>query len=191
MVQAKAVQPLPDDLSALAEIVLSVAGTGTPMDAARGRLQTELAKRRFDSVRAYAGSLTEDPAQAGDFYLAADGIRADWAEPLLLMFRFGAVATRDRFANPLLALDLQLSGARKVGLKAYSFSSRDHDTVGAFAKEVSPVFLPRPQRALPAVATGNRHPEISLPAAFAAFGTILEKFGATGRPPSSFRPRAR
>ena len=178
MVQAKAVQPLPDDLSALAEIVLSVAGTGTLMDAARGRLQAELAKRRFDSVRAYAGSLTEDPAQAGDFYLAADGIRADWAEPLLLMFRSGAVATRDRFANPLLALDLQLSGARKAGLKAYSFSSRDHDTVGAFAKEVAPVFLPRPQRALPAIATGNRHPEISLPAAFTAFGTILEKFGA-------------
>ena len=43
---------------------------------------------------------------------------------------------------------------------------------------MEPAFLPRPQRALPAIATGNRHPEISLPAAFTAFGTVLEKFGA-------------
>lgn len=38
-------------------------------------------------------------------------------------------------------------------------------------------FLPRPQRERPAIAVGNRHPEISLPAAFDAFREILEKTG--------------
>jgi hypothetical protein len=42
---------------------------------------------------------------------------------------------------------------------------------------IDPVFLPRPQRDLPAVAVGNRHPEISLPAAFEAFRRILERHG--------------
>ena len=37
--------------------------------------------------------------------------------------------------------------------------------------------MPRPQRALPAIAVGNRHPEISLPAAFEAFREILKKTG--------------
>ena len=98
------------------------------------------------------------------------------SQPLLLQFSSGPggppadlrIRSGREFAS---------SGGREVGLKAYSFSSRDHETIGAFAREVAPAFLPRPQRALPAIATGNRHPEISLPAAFAAFGTILEKFG--------------
>jgi len=38
-------------------------------------------------------------------------------------------------------------------------------------------FLPRPQVALPAVAVGNRHPEVSLPAAFEAFRQIQGKTG--------------
>lgn len=38
-------------------------------------------------------------------------------------------------------------------------------------------FLPRPQRERPAIAVGNRHPEISLPAAFDAFREILDKTG--------------
>ena len=35
----------------------------------------------------------------------------------------------------------------------------------------------RPQGARPAIAVGNRHPQISLPAAFEAFRTILKKTG--------------
>src|SRR5207302_405902 len=37
--------------------------------------------------------------------------------------------------------------------------------------------LPRPQGARPAIAVGNRHPEISLPAAFEAFRTIFKTTG--------------
>jgi hypothetical protein len=177
MAQGKAVQPRPDELLALAEQVLSLGASGKLTDEARTRLQSELAKRRFTSLRVYAGSLEEDPAEAGHYYLAVDAIDANSVQPLLLMFRSGPVATSGRFANPLLAMHMHPPGGREVGLKGYSFSSYDHDAIGKFVREVAPVFLPRPQRALPAIATGNRHPEISLPAAFTAFGTILEKFG--------------
>jgi hypothetical protein len=178
MAQGKLVSPRPDELLALAELVVAIAGSGKLTDESRARLQSELAKRTFASIRAYAGSLVEDPAQAGHNYLAVDAIDANSVQPLLLAFRSGPAATLDRFANPLWEESLHLSSSREVGLKAYSFSSYDHDAISLFAREVAPVFLPRPQRALPAIATGNRHPEISLPAAFAAFGTILEKFGA-------------
>ncbi len=177
MDQGKAVQPREDETLALAELVLSIAGSEKLTDEVREHLHTELAKRRFSILRAYAGSLEEDPTEAGHYYLAVDAIGANAVRPLLLMFCSGPVAASRRFANPLLAMHLHLPGGREVGVKGYAFSSYDHDAISLFAREVAPVFLPRPQRALPAIAVGNRHPEISLPAAFAAFGTILEKFG--------------
>jgi len=177
MSQGKAVQPRLGELVALAEQVLAVAGSGKLTDASRARLQTELAKLGFTSLRAYAGSLVEDPALVGQYYLAVDAVSANSIQPLLLMFCSRPGAPSGRFANPSREESLHLPGGREVGLKVYSFTSRDHDAIGVFAREVGPVFLPRPQRGLPAIATGNRHPEISLPAAFVAFGTILEKFG--------------
>jgi hypothetical protein len=178
MTQRKTVQVKPDELLALAEQVLGLAGSGELTDGARARWQLELAKHNFTSLRAYAGSLVEDPAQAGHYYLAVDATGGNSVQPLLLMFHSGPVATSRRFADPLLALHLHLPGGQEVGVEGYSFTSYDHDALGVFARGVAPEFLPRPQRALPAIATGNRHPEITLPAAFAAFGTILEKFGA-------------
>ena len=59
----------------------------------------------------------------------------------------------------------------------YRFSSKDHDNIRAFAEKIDRAFLPRPQRQLPAIAAGNRHPEISLPAVFEAFGDILRRTG--------------
>jgi len=53
-----------------------------------------------------------------------------------------------------------------------AFGPRDRDAVREFAERVDRAFLPRPQRERPAVAVGNRHPEVSLPAAFEAFGRI-------------------
>ena len=53
----------------------------------------------------------------------------------------------------------------------------DREQVLSFAQGVNPAFLPRPQGALAAIAVGNRHPEISLPAAFEAFRILLKKTG--------------
>jgi len=59
----------------------------------------------------------------------------------------------------------------------YKFGPADHENIRAFAERIDRSFLPRPQRELPAIAAGNRHPEISLPAVFEAFGDILHRTG--------------
>jgi hypothetical protein len=51
------------------------------------------------------------------------------------------------------------------------------DILRQFPENVDPVFFPRPQRERPAIAVGNRHPEVSLPAAFEAFDSILKSTG--------------
>ena len=60
----------------------------------------------------------------------------------------------------------------------YPFGPTDRENIRAFAERIDRAFLPRPQRAEPAIAAGNRHPEVSLPAMFDAFHAI---FDATGK----------
>ncbi len=59
----------------------------------------------------------------------------------------------------------------------YAFGPFDHSNIEAFAERIDRRFLPRPQRAEPAIAAGNRHPEISLPAVFDAFREIFDDTG--------------
>jgi hypothetical protein len=59
----------------------------------------------------------------------------------------------------------------------YAFSPSDDANLQAFVDRVDHSFLPRPQRDEPAIAAGNRHPEISLPAVFDAFQTIQRETG--------------
>ena len=61
----------------------------------------------------------------------------------------------------------------EVTVYLYPFSSKDRDNIAAFAHRIDTTFLPRPQGDLPAIACGNRHPEVSLPALFDAFREIL------------------
>ncbi len=92
-------------------------------------------------------SLERDPEDPSSFYVAADD-----PTPRLLH------VTRN-------------------GIEPRPFGSTDREQVRWFAERVNPAFLPRPQAALPAVAVGNRHPEVSLPAAFEAFREIQQKTG--------------
>jgi hypothetical protein len=102
---------------------------------------------RSGTLRLLPASLERDPADPSAYYIAADG-------PASQLLR----VTRDHIG-------------------ATPFASTDRESVRWFALQVNRAFLPRPQRALPAIAVGNRHPEISLPAAFEAFRTILKKTG--------------
>ncbi len=63
------------------------------------------------------------------------------------------------------------------GTYLYSFGSKDRANIRAFAEQIDRSFLPRPQGALPAIAAGNRHPEVSLPAVFQAFDDIRATSG--------------
>ncbi len=64
-----------------------------------------------------------------------------------------------------------------VTVYLYPFGPKERANVAAFAHNVDTSFLPRPQRDLPAIASGNRHPEVSLPAVFDAFRDILHDTG--------------
>src|SRR5437867_6768804 len=85
--------------------------------------------------RLYYRSLTRDPHAPDVFYLAAD------------LDRPGLLRCSPQHVQVL------------------PFAPTDREAVRNFAERIDTAFLPRPQRDQPAVAVGNRHPEISLPAA--------------------------
>ncbi len=175
---AKSVPLKSDELSALSEQVFAITRGGKLTDESRAHLRKDLESHDFLGVRAYAGSLSEDPANAGHYYLAADLLDHQTIQPALLLVRFGAAASYPRFLNPLFSVQTKSPRGKEGIMEGYAFASTDHAPIATFARDIAPVFLPRPQRALPAIAAGNRHPEISLPAAFAAFQTIQERFHA-------------
>jgi hypothetical protein len=81
------------------------------------------------------------------------------------------------FPKSILIGRMTPTGTREVVVNAVPFASHDSEAIHKFANEVDPAFLPRPQGAQAAVAVGNRHPEVSLPAAFDAFAKLLKSTG--------------
>jgi tagaturonate epimerase len=133
--------------SALAALILDSAANQPLTDELRARLAKRAADLKLDGVRPLLSSLERDPADPAAYYVAADG------------------------PPP------QLLHVSRAGVEARPFAASDRESVRWFAEKVNRAFLPRPQRALAAIAVGNRHPEISLPAAFQAFREILAKRG--------------
>jgi hypothetical protein len=116
-----------------------------------------------DSITFHPHSL----AQAGDaWFLAID----DHDSPLLV--QFGGAAPVSGLSEPIHRFHLN-----GIDVFVYPFASTDHGNIAAFAEHIDRAFLPRPQRAQPAIAAGNRHPEISLPAVFEAYREILAERG--------------
>ena len=129
----------------------------------RELIANQLAELPATSVFFYSRSL----AQAeGAWFLAID----DHDSPLLV--QFGGAPCACGLSEPLRRLSINGAGAF-----VYPFASTDHGNIAAFAEHIDRTFLPRPQRAQPAIAAGNRHPEISLPAVFEAFREILTDRG--------------
>ena len=125
--------------------------TGTAGQPLTDELRADLAERaaglQIEGARPLMASLERDPADPSSYYVAADG------------------------PSP------QLLHVSRKGVEARPFASTDQESIRWFAETVNRAFLPRPQRDLPAIAVGNRHPEVSLPAAFEAFRLILKKTG--------------
>ena len=146
-----------------------------PIDAGtREQLAEHLADLGLDTLKPYARSLAKDPAHPSSFYLAADAVADGKATPLLLHVTFDSSPSEKLLAKPARIERVQADG-KEVLLSFMPFGSHNHETIRAFAEQVDRAFLPRPQRSQPAVAAGNRHPEISLPAVFDAYRTILNK----------------
>jgi hypothetical protein len=102
---------------------------------------------RIGDLRLWPASLERDPADASAYYVAADTPAP------------------------------QLLRVTRADVQAVPFASTDRENIRRIAEDVNRAFLPRPQSTLPAIAVGNRHPEVSLPAAFEAFRLILKKTG--------------
>jgi hypothetical protein len=132
-------------------------------DDARQAFAARCGQAAIPGVTWHPGSLSQ---AAGSAWVALE------QEGVALLLRVGSGESRVP-TGP--ALHATSRGALAVEL--YSFAPTDRENVRAFAEHIDRSFLPRPQGAQPAIAAGNRHPEISLPAVFEAFRQILEKTG--------------
>ena len=140
----------------------------------REKLAKDIAGLSLTNLKPYAGSLAKDPENGANCYLAADVATDGKNTPLLMHVGMDSSSASNLLAEPVRTERVQVEG-KEIRLSFIPFGSYDHETIRKFAEQVDRAFLPRPQRSQPAVAAGNRHPEISLPAVFAAFRTILEK----------------
>jgi hypothetical protein len=161
------------EAASLAELIFTGAEGKALTDELRSRLAAQSAPLELSTIRPYFGSLAGDPVHPSTYYLAVDGRNN---ESILLHFAAASAPTGSVFPAPLLIGRMRAAG-REIVVNAIPFSTTDRQNLSAFAEQVDRAFLPRPQGARPAIAVGNRHPEISLPAAFEAFRTILRSTG--------------
>ena len=165
------------DAIQLAELIIDHA-EGRPLsDELRSRLAGRLEAAPLASLAVFAGSLERDPIHPSAYYVAVDALSGAAPQPLLLRVAPATSPASGLFPGPLLICRTRTGSGAEVVLNAIPFASTDHAHIRTFAQQVNPAFLPRPQGALPAIAAGNRHPEISLPAIFEAYRTILRNTG--------------
>ena len=166
----------PSDAAAMAELVYESAGLELDQRL-RDELQARAATLELSSVRPLFASLTRHPTQPSTLYLAADIVQGERTRPVLLSFAPASSYPEALFQPVAAVVRTRAAGGREVEVGAIPFRSTDWANVRAFAEVIDRSFLPRPQRELPAIAAGNRHPEISLPAVFEAYRAILQDTG--------------
>ncbi len=171
----------PETLSKLADVLIAC-----PLDAPlRPELRDTLARRLSElelvELELYPQSLTQDPHHHARYYLAADLTDdARWPARLDRGVVLALIADDPQAVPEFPQCDVSQRfeiEASPWTLFLVPFRPCDYENVAYFAKTLAPEFLPRPQGAAPAIACGNRHPEISLPAAFQAFQSILDRTG--------------
>jgi hypothetical protein len=159
------------EAAALAELIFQHVEGKRLNDDLRNRLAGRSGQLQISTFKPYFGSLARDPVHPSTYYLAVDGRNS---QPLLLHIALASAPTSGVFPNALLIGRMRASG-KEIVVNSIPFASKDWENVGRYATQVDKAFLPRPQGPRPAIAVGNRHPEISLPAAFEAFRTIFKK----------------
>ncbi len=170
-----------ETLSKLADVLIAC-----PLDAPlrpelRDTIAGRLAELDLDEFVLHAHSLTQDPVHHARYYVAADftdesrwPARLDRGVMLVLIADDPRAAPGFPVGDASERIEIEAS---PWTLYLVPFRSCDYSNIAHFARNLAPEFLPRPQGAAPAIACGNRHPEISLPAAFAAFQSILYRKG--------------
>jgi hypothetical protein len=161
------------EAATLAEVIFAHAEGKQLTDDLRNRLASRAGGMQLSTIKPYFGSLAKDPIHPSTYYLAVDGRDT---RPLLLHIALASAPTSGVFTRALLIGRMRAAG-REIVVNSIPFASSDWENVSRYAREIDTAFLPRPQGTRPAIAVGNRHPEISLPAAFEAFRTILKNTG--------------
>jgi hypothetical protein len=171
--------PVPFDLpvrpseAAILAALLFEHAEGKPLtEELRNRLAGRAATLKFESLVPYLGSLEKDPVHPSSYYVAVDAV-----SPQLLHIAPAAAPTGSLYPKSLLIGRMRTPRGKEVVINAVPFGSTDHENVRKYAEQVARAFLPRPQGPQPAIAAGNRHPEISLPAVFDAYRSILRNRG--------------
>src|SRR5262249_12038016 len=139
----------------------------------RNRLAGRIQALELSTFVAHAASLEQDPIHPSTYYIAIDA----GYQPLMLRMALASSPSSGLFPNAILIGRMRPGGGREIVVNAIPFASTDYENIRTFAEKVQRAFLPRPQGALPAIAAGNRHPEISLPAVFHGFRAILKTRG--------------
>lgn len=172
--------PVPMDLpvksseaALLADLIFTQAEGKRLTDDLRNRIAGQAGSLQLTSIQPYFGSLAKDPVHPSTYYLAVNGIGG---QPLLLHMALASAPTSSVFPKALL-IGRMRPGGKELVVNSIPFASTDRENIRLYAEQIDRSFLPRPQGTRPAIAVGNRHPEISLPAAFDAFRTILKTTG--------------
>ncbi len=140
----------------------------------RNRVAARAAALKLESITPCWGSLERDPVHDSAYFLAVDTAAG---APQLLRIAPATAPASGIYPKSLLIGRMRSRKGVEMVINASPFGSGDYENIRKYAEQVNPAFLPRPQGAQPAIAVGNRHPEISLPAAFEAFRAYQKKNG--------------
>ncbi|MBI4903397.1 MAG: hypothetical protein HY820_07175 [Acidobacteria bacterium] len=165
------------EVPAIAEILFQFAGEKTINDDTRQRVATRAAALDLKTITPYCGSLQKDPTHQSAWFLAVDGTSHGVTRQLLLRIALASSPASALFPNSVLIGRMRTTSNREIVANTVPFTAANTEALRAFAEKVDRVFLPRPQGGQSAIAVGNRHPEISLPAAFDAFRAIHKRTG--------------
>jgi hypothetical protein len=164
----------PNEAGELANLILQNA-EGKPLtDELRSRIGARAATLGMETIRPYLGSLERDPIHRSTYFVAVDGQNG---RPLLLHIALASSPANAIFPKAVLIGRMRQVNGPEIVVNATPFGPEDRESVYRFATQVNQAFLPRPQTGQAAIAVGNRHPEISLPAAFDAFRAIHKRTG--------------
>lgn len=164
----------PAEAAALAALLFEHAA-GKPLnDDLRSRLAARAAAAPLTDLHPHFGSLEADPVHASSWYIAVDGAGG---ASVLLHIAAGTAPAPAFFPGAVLVGRGRTAAGQEFVANSIPFGPSDYDNILNYALQVNRDFLPRPQGSQPAIATGNRHPEFSLPAAFEAFRAFSRRRG--------------
>jgi len=165
-----------EEAEAVADIFMRNGGRDGFTTETRSRVASALQELALRDLRTYPGSLSVDRTSPCNYYIAADIVAHGSPQPVLLQIATAGQVAR-LFRGPIKYSYSLANEAGESTVHVIPFAATDHDNIRVFAEQVDTSFLPRPQGQESAIAAGARHPEISIPAAFDAYRTLLKETG--------------